>query len=124
VRLRGPRDDEGPEDADNLLFYNHIRKYSSDAYLQAMIAAAGEASHAPTRLERMYADQIIAAARIADRKFELYRYSVWITIIGLTTPVIALLLWFVAHRPSLVGRRRPVPAPAAPTAPEAKTATA
>jgi len=114
VRLRGPREDEVPEPTDNLLFYNHIRKYSGDTYLRAMVAAAGEAPHPPTALERMYADQIVAAARIADRKFELYRYSVWITIVGLTTPVIALLLWLFSHRPSLPGRPRATAVPPRP----------
>ena len=117
VRPRGPRAHEVPEPGDNLLFYHHIRKYEGEGYLRAMLAAAQQPEHLPTPLERMYADQIVASARIADRKFELYRYAVWITITGLTTPVIAPLLWLLAHRPRVPGLRH---SPALVTPPDAE----
>jgi hypothetical protein len=114
VRPRPPRPHQVPGPADNLLYFAHIRKYDGASYLTTM-SAAMDAAGARTPLERMYADQIVASARIADRKFTLFRYAVWITITGLTTPLVALLLWYAAHRPSLSLRRRParaVPEPA------------
>jgi hypothetical protein len=93
-----------PAAGDNLLFYHDIRKYSAAAYLEALLAAMAHDGAPPSRLERMYAEQIVACARIADRKFGIFRFAIWITICGLTTPVVALALYLITHR-------SPAPAP-------------
>jgi hypothetical protein len=107
ARPRTPRAHEGPAPGDNLLFYHHIRKYSAEDYLRTLLAAMEHDGPPPSRLERMYAEQIVACARIADRKFGIFRFAIWITICGLTTPVVALALYLLTHR-------RPAPAPRRP----------
>jgi hypothetical protein len=106
VQPRPPHAGQTLAESDNLLYFHHVRKYEPDTYLAAMSAAMGGQAEPPTRLERMYADQIVVSARIADRKFTIFRYAVWITIVGLVTPIVAVLIWYTAHRPELAARRR------------------
>ncbi|MDB4950709.1 MAG: hypothetical protein JWM27_3358 [Gemmatimonadetes bacterium] len=114
---RPPRAHEVPAASDNLLFYHHIRKYSPDAYLRALLDAMRHDGAPPSRLERMYAEQVVASARIADRKFALFRVAIWITIAGLTTPVVALLLYATARgSPSRAPHRAEAVLPADPHA--------
>lgn len=83
-----------PEQQDTLIFFGDIQKYSVDDYLAALHAASNENSGLnATRLERMYAEQIIVNARITSRKFTYFKFAVWLVIAGLLTPLLILLVY-------------------------------
>jgi Family of unknown function (DUF5706) len=83
-----------PENRDSLIFFGDVQKYSVDAYLAALRMATNDtATGDPSRVERMYAEQVIVNAKIASRKFTYFKYAVWIVVAGLTTPILVLLVY-------------------------------
>lgn len=80
-----------PESSDNLLYFDHVAKYSPLKYLQSYCAASGKPEHQPTDMEVMLAKQIIANSVIAKRKFEIFNLAVWLSITALVSPVLAFL---------------------------------
>jgi hypothetical protein len=93
TRVPGVRTIGEPEEHDTLIFFGDIQKYSVDRYLDALRSAAQDSTANVTALERMYAGQVIINSRIAARKFTYFKYAVWIVVGGLTTPLIALLIY-------------------------------
>lgn len=87
-------------DNDNLLFFGDIQKYTANAYLKAFAKASGLSPISVTELDRMHAEQIIANAKIAARKFTYFKVGIWITLIGALTPpiAIAVLIWVVTKQ--------------------------
>jgi hypothetical protein len=79
-------------DEDNLLFFEHIQKHSDSSYLRALQRLEGKVT-APSRMEIMYAQQIIVNSRITSRKFAYFRYALWSLICGVATPLVASILY-------------------------------
>jgi hypothetical protein len=90
-----------PTPADSLLFFGDIQKYNPDRYLEALRVATNTQKQQPTKLERMYAEQIIVNGRITARKFTYFRYAIWMILAGLLTPVgVAILAPIIRDRHS------------------------
>ena len=111
-----------PAAGDNLLFYGHIQRYDPAGYLRAVYASAGRSGDEPAALERMYAEQVVVSSRIAIRKFNYFRWAIWITMGALITPPLAYVLYWginEGNRQRAMARLRrsqktAAPAPAAP----------
>lgn len=79
----------------NLLFFGDVQNLDANHYLAALARSCGAQMEIPTEWERMYAEQIIANAKIAFRKFAYFKVALWITLCGALTPLLAaaLFLW-------------------------------
>ena len=79
--------------SDNLLFYGEILSYDSDEYVRMFYAASGiNQFRQVTRLDLMYAEEIIVNARIASRKFFWFKVAVHLILIGILPPFLGILL--------------------------------
>lgn len=69
------------EDADNLLFYGHIAKYSANEYVEAMEKYLKGAIKNDKYLTDLCL-QIVANSTITAEKFELFKFNFWLLIIA------------------------------------------
>lgn len=94
-----------PSSEDNLYFYGHISKYSSEHYLQTLFAAlpngieknntVGCSPQAFSRIEMNIAEQIVINAEIASRKYAFFKVALWFLMSALLLPPVAMfVLWF------------------------------
>ena len=72
------------DDKDNYLFWLHIAKYAVPDYIRAVKTKFFEENEAECylRSETMYAEEIIANARIAKAKYEMFKWVVRCCVIG------------------------------------------
>jgi len=84
---------EAPQPHHNLVFYSDIAKYNPQEYLTSFYSAHNLGTGTPTKAEQDYAEQIVANSRIALNKYKYFRAALWITISGILTPVLAVVLY-------------------------------
>jgi hypothetical protein len=90
---------EKPNDVtDNLLFYGDIAKYKPAEFVKALKRRFGETDTLLSGLESDYGQQIVINSQIAFRKHTLFRFSAWLTISAIITPLIAGIIFFVTER--------------------------
>lgn len=78
----------------NVWFFGHIAHMSVDGFIQNIWEKSGFKTE-PNGLARDLAQQIVVNSKIAARKYDMFRISLWITLSGLVTPLLALLFyWF------------------------------
>jgi hypothetical protein len=82
-------------ESDSLLFFGDCHKYTGLTYLEALRRAGALSSNHLNGLHRMYAEQIIHNSRSAWRKFSYFRAALLISIAGLLTPLIAVLVGLI-----------------------------
>lgn len=82
-----------PGKDDNLLFFEHIAKYSVSGYLLAINSNIKKEKE--TKFQRDIAQQIVVNSVITRRKFSLFNVAVWFFVSALITPIFAFLLWLV-----------------------------
>lgn len=87
-----------PNATDNLLYFGDIAKYKPPAFLAALRVCVGGDGHEPTAFDRAYAEQIVTNSRITVRKFKSFEVAVWLTLAGLITPILAVLLYMLEKR--------------------------
>lgn len=80
---------------DNLLFFGHISKYESQEYLKVFAKKIGNNSYQINEFDSDISNQLITNSKIALKKFNFFKVSVWVCLIGLLTPVGALVLHFL-----------------------------
>ena len=80
------------KEKDNLLYFEHISKYTPRVYLDSLSAAIASQNHHGERYEFMQANQIIANSVIARRKFIIFTIAIWITIGAVITPLFAWMI--------------------------------
>ena len=81
---------EKPADTDNLLFYGHIVKYSTNLYIEKMEKRLNGQIIGNKYLEDLCA-QIVINSGIADPKYTLFKISFWFMLIGQLFLVISLM---------------------------------
>lgn len=67
---------------DNLLFYEHIAKYSTERYLNCLCSSLGEQKRDWTKFEFDCASQIIINSRITLRKFFYFKISILLDLVS------------------------------------------
>jgi len=77
----------------SLIFYGHIAKYESEAYVNALYSAAGIEVPSKLMIELDYAHQIIINSRIALKKNRYFNVGLCLTVLGLLLLIITLLLF-------------------------------
>ncbi len=85
------------ENTDNLLYFDHVSKYTPKKYLEALACAAEIQDHKSNQLELMLAKQIIANSVIARRKFIIFKIAIWLTISAVITPILAWVIKDKTH---------------------------
>lgn len=81
-------------ETDNVWFFGHIAHMGLEIFL-AKLWEKSAFPGAPSQLERDLAQQIVVNSKIAARKYEMFRISLWLSLGGIVTPIGALLLyWF------------------------------
>ena len=70
-----------PSENDNLLFYGDITKYSQKEYIENMEKYFGEKIGGNKRLEDL-CGQIIVNSQITSTKFNIFKVTAWLMIIG------------------------------------------
>ncbi len=80
-----------PDDKDNLLFFDHISKYTPLNYLSRLKSDSESTKF--TKMEVDLSQQIIINSVIARRKYSLFKVAVWFTVSGFISPIFAFLLW-------------------------------
>lgn len=80
---------------DNLLFFEHLKKYKPDELVQAVSEKYGlPLDRGSQQLCQDLAAQITANARIASRKNTLFTLGAWVTLIGaILVPIVAFIAW-------------------------------
>lgn len=64
---------------DNMCYWKDICKYSTESYVKRVNREIFEKpNRVPRKVEKLLADEIIANARIANKKYILFRYSIFI----------------------------------------------
>lgn len=86
-----------PNTTDNLLFFGHVQKYNAESYWRAM-ANLTDATQM-SRMEFCISEQIVINARIASRKFTLFKYAAWTLLAAFITPPAALGVYFYIRGP-------------------------
>lgn len=79
---------------DNLLFFGDISKYTPSDYIEHVIKLYGK-DITPSRLDYIYAEQIVINSRIASKKYEFFRVAMWCTIAGIMTPLLAFIMYLL-----------------------------
>ena len=82
-------------DRDNLLFFEHISKYTPTEYLVTLNPS--ESSYKFSKMEKYLAQQIVANSVIARKKYILFKAAIWLVVSGLVTPVFAFILWMIKN---------------------------
>ncbi|MCQ9207992.1 MAG: DUF5706 domain-containing protein [Omnitrophica bacterium] len=78
---------------DNVLFFGHIAKYGIKEYLELLYSQNNAKYDKKDLFQENLAGQIIINSRIALLKYKLFEIGVWLTIIGITSPIIAGLIF-------------------------------
>lgn len=81
----------------NLLFFGHIAEHTPEELLEALDISTREDLNS---INRDYAEQAIINSQIALRKYNLFHLSLWLTLSGITTPVLSLITWYATRRNS------------------------
>ncbi|MGO8150435.1 Pycsar system effector family protein [Rhizobium leguminosarum] len=79
---------------DNVWFFGHIGHMGVDTFLSKLWEKA-EFEGVPTKFERDLGQQIVVNSKIASRKYEMFRVSLWIALSGIITPVLAIILYWL-----------------------------
>jgi len=86
---------EPDKENDNLLYFEHISKYTPIKYLEEMSLAANFSNYQRNKLELMLAKQIITNSVITRRKFIIFDLAIWLTISSVITPIGS---WIIKRR--------------------------
>ena len=81
-----------PTESDNLLFFVDVSKYDSKSYLEKLFSSTEKPERSFTAIEKYYAEQIIANSIIALKKFRLFSFAIWLTVIAVLTLILTFLL--------------------------------
>lgn len=81
----------------NILFFEHIQRYSRTAYLDAVADALELRRDKFTKIEEDYSAQIIRNAQVASRKFAAFRNAMWLLVHGLLTPIGGMAVYALYH---------------------------
>jgi hypothetical protein len=79
-----------PADDDNLLFYGHIAKYSINQYIEKMSKYLNVEIQGNEYLKQLCA-QVVINAGIANTKFNMFKFSFWLLLLGQIFFVISIL---------------------------------
>jgi hypothetical protein len=77
----------------SLLFFGEIQQYDAESYISRLSSSTRHDIEEATELGFMYAEQIIANAKIAAKKFTYHRIALWCLLCGVLTPVVGLALY-------------------------------
>ncbi len=88
-----------PQDTDNLLFFEHIAKYTPAQYYDRMKNALPN-EKINEAFDMYYINQIVANSRIVATKFKQFKISAWFTVGAFLTPVGMLILFFYKRQTS------------------------
>jgi len=97
IHLPWLRARSGPSESDSLLFFGHIQKYDPAGYLEALSRSTLDETGERTTFQAQVAEQIVINARIASRKFTMFKYAVWALTAGLLTPIAAYIVYEWMH---------------------------
>lgn len=81
-----------PQRSENLIYFSNIVGYTPYEYVKA-VKKASLNSEKITDYEIMLAEQIINNAKIAARKYSLFKISIWLTTSALATPILAAFIF-------------------------------
>lgn len=89
----------GTNESDNLLFFGHIAKYTPSAYLEKLATSLGLSNMEFNGFHKNLSDQIIINSVIANKKYNYFKNSIWLTLAALASPVVALIiLWMKKNK--------------------------
>lgn len=91
-------DDDGGDDLENLAYFGHVARHDGVSFLASLRAAMAEHSDGRNDVELFLAGEIVINARIAMRKFTLFRWALFCLISAVLTPVLAGLAWWLVAR--------------------------
>lgn len=92
-RLKSPYEKvESPLENDNLLYFGHIAKYTSEQYREK-IEKILSAENTNKEFDMYYINQIIINSKITLIKFKQFEISAWFLIAAFLTPIGALILY-------------------------------
>lgn len=77
----------GTNNNDNLLYFQHIAKYTPNNYLVKLSKKLGGNIGTPNDFQKDLANQIIVNATIACRKYSYFKVAVWFTLASLISPI-------------------------------------
>jgi hypothetical protein len=86
----------GDGDAENVIFWGEIRRFTPLAYAEAFLLAL-KINGRPTRLIIDLAEQIVINSGIAHRKFRLFEAGAWATLTGMLAPSAILMVHLVLN---------------------------
>jgi hypothetical protein len=83
---------------DNLAFFGHLAKYRRSQLLASFATAVDAAESDTQQFHEMLAEQIIVNSRIALAKYRMFEVGAYAFLLGLTTPILGLLVIAIARR--------------------------
>ncbi|MFT4804613.1 MAG: hypothetical protein ACI9YE_001818 [Psychroserpens sp.] len=83
------------DENDNLQYFAHIAKYTPSTYLSKLISSLSITSPVINNYQKNQADQIITNSVIAVRKYNLFKKAIWLTLTAVTTPLFALVIYYI-----------------------------
>lgn len=81
--------------SDNLVFFGDIAKYDASQFLAALNESPAPDPSQNPRYEADLAGQVIINSRVALRKYRCFTWALWLTIYGVTTPIVAFCAWII-----------------------------
>lgn len=81
-----------PQKNSNLIYFSNIAAYTPYEYLTALNKASDN-KRKITDYEMMLAEQVINNAKIATRKYSLFKISIWLTTSAIATPILTIFIF-------------------------------
>lgn len=78
---------------DNLLYFADIAKYSPLSYLSSLNESLGLQPSDFNSFQKNLSLQIITNAVIANKKFNYFKFSIWLTLTAILSPVVVVLFY-------------------------------
>ncbi len=98
LKVTSPKERKGDDKATSLIFYGHFAKYQPESYVKTMYSRVGIEAPSITPIELDFAQQIIINSRIALRKNRYFSAGLWLTVLGLVSFLVPLVISAVAVR--------------------------
>ncbi|HYX34650.1 MAG TPA: Pycsar system effector family protein [Oligoflexus sp.] len=72
---------------DNVYFFGHLLNFQSNELIDRLKTDPGYQNYSEGEIDVALADQIITNSMIARRKYQYFKFSIWITLFGILTPI-------------------------------------
>ena len=87
-------DTDTPGDGKNLIYFANIKNFTPYEFAKKIKEATGSTEKI-TDYQIMLSEQIINNAKITNKKYQLFKISIWLTTSAIATPIVAAFIFYM-----------------------------